>query len=357
MQQDFESPEAPTTSKPLIANESELYGVSLVSSNIRHVCGSQETDSEYIATRTSGSTGGNPKRVLYSKSRFLLGMQTVADVLGLCSDREGCCLVPRGYAYGLSVLVSHGIAAEPLQFYGDDELELIATKTGDLDVYLTPAQATRFLAQLSGLRSASTRLIFAGGKLASRTVETIVDTLGEDVRIVNMYGLAEAGPRVSIRETSVGDFIEGNVGRPIKGVEVAQTDHGTVGVRSAYQMVGMMDDRQCRCVDWIDTGDLGVITADGEVVLEGRSLGHTNYGGRRIAFSDLVQIVRSVPGVLDASVSASVETLVVRVASSPSADRAKLVSQIRSSIYETYSVLRGRIDVDINPKLSEAGKL
>lgn len=102
------------------------------------------------------------------------------------------------------------------------------------------------------------------------------------VNVVEGYGLTETAPVVSVR--SIKNPIFGTVGKPIRGVEVRIVDEdgnvlprckkGVVQVRGGTVMKGYYkrDDLTAKVMhdDWFDTGDIGILTIDGELVLKGR---------------------------------------------------------------------------------------
>lgn len=102
------------------------------------------------------------------------------------------------------------------------------------------------------------------------------------INIVEGYGLTETAPVVSVRP--IRNPIFGTVGSPIRGVEVRIVDEdgnvlprcrkGVVQVRGGTVMKGYYkrDDLTAKVMKdgWFDTGDIGILTVDGELVLRGR---------------------------------------------------------------------------------------
>ncbi|AEE17735.1 AMP-dependent synthetase/ligase [Treponema brennaborense] len=103
------------------------------------------------------------------------------------------------------------------------------------------------------------------------------------VNIVEGYGLTETAPVVSVRPLRKPVF--GTVGSAIRGVEVRIVDaqgnvlpagkKGVVQVRGGTVMKGYYrrDDLTANVMrdgGWFDTGDIGMLTVDGEIVLRGR---------------------------------------------------------------------------------------
>ena len=103
------------------------------------------------------------------------------------------------------------------------------------------------------------------------------------VNLVEGYGLTETAPVVSVRPFRAPVF--GTIGRPLNGVQVRIVDEegivlpkcqkGTVQVKGPTVMKGYYkrDDLTAKVIDkdgWFDTGDIGLITLGGELVLRGR---------------------------------------------------------------------------------------
>ncbi|MEE0133549.1 MAG: AMP-binding protein [Treponema sp.] len=103
------------------------------------------------------------------------------------------------------------------------------------------------------------------------------------VNLVEGYGLTETAPVVSVRPFKAPVF--GTIGRPLKDVQVRIVDEngnvlpkcqkGTVQVKGPTVMKGYYkrDDLTAKVIDkdgWFDTGDIGLMTLGGELVLRGR---------------------------------------------------------------------------------------
>jgi long-chain acyl-CoA synthetase len=126
---------------------------------------------------------------------------------------------------------------------------------------------------------------FTGGVSGGGALPPAVDQFywAVGINIVEGYGLTETAPVVSVRPMKKPVF--GTVGKPIRGVEVKITGEngeilppgtkGTVKVRGGIVMKGYYkkDDLTAKAIDkdgWLDTGDLGMMTINGELVLRGR---------------------------------------------------------------------------------------
>jgi len=122
----------------------------------------------------------------------------------------------------------------------------------------------------------------SGGGAYPPVIDNFFWTIG--VKIVEGYGLTETAPVISVRPMYRPVF--GTVGTPIRGVEVRIVDDfgkiiekpgvkGSIQVRGGIVMKGYYKKPEltAKVIDkdgWFDTGDLGMKTVNGELVLRGR---------------------------------------------------------------------------------------
>lgn len=126
---------------------------------------------------------------------------------------------------------------------------------------------------------------FLGGVSGGGALPPAVDEFfwAVGINIVEGYGLTETAPVISVRPFHAPIF--GTVGKPIAGVEVRIVGEdgsvlppgkkGAVQVRGGIVMKGYYKKPEltAKAIDsqgWFNTGDLGMLTIDGEIVLRGR---------------------------------------------------------------------------------------
>ncbi len=126
---------------------------------------------------------------------------------------------------------------------------------------------------------------FLGGVSGGGALPPAVDEFfwAVGINIVEGYGLTETAPVISVRPFNAPVF--GTVGKPIAGVEVRIVgedgsvlpagEKGVVHVRGGIVMKGYYKKAEltAKAIDsegWFNTGDLGMLTIDGEIVLRGR---------------------------------------------------------------------------------------
>lgn len=270
----------------------------------------QRTDE--LVFESSGTTG-DPKLVRYRKQVIRDCATAIARMLELEAARDYIALINPRFAYGLSVLHSHHLAGTPVRFAKPpttltEWADVRESLRPDSTIYLAPHHSF-LLAQDPHWRfNAPIELVFAGGPLR----QSMVDALGPcfpNATVTNMYGQAELGPRISIGRSAITAFREGDVGRPLPGVDVRADPQGRISVRSPYRMESYVTAAgepvpADASADWWPTGDVGRVGADGTVLITGRAASDINFLGGRIGLDHLRQIVRDVDGVLDVRVSA-----------------------------------------------------
>jgi long-chain acyl-CoA synthetase len=152
-------------------------------------------------------------------------------------------------------------------------------------VLLTPLALVSRSTVLRKLREAalgnSLTLLISGGAGLPQDVDLFFSALG--LSICEGYGLTETSPIVSVRRR--GHVRLGTVGPPLPDVEVRIADEGgqalepsqlgRVTVRGPLVMQGYYGrpEETARVIDadgWFDTGDLGMLTPYGELVITGR---------------------------------------------------------------------------------------
>jgi long-chain acyl-CoA synthetase len=121
------------------------------------------------------------------------------------------------------------------------------------------------------------------------------------VEIHEAYGLTEA-PLVSLNR--LGRNRIGTAGELLPETQVRVADDGELMIRGPQVMAGYLDEDEQPFRDgWLQTGDLGHLTADGRLVIDGRKkdLLKTAYG-KYLQPSKIEAMLRRIPGVSEAMV-------------------------------------------------------
>jgi long-subunit acyl-CoA synthetase (AMP-forming)/alkylation response protein AidB-like acyl-CoA dehydrogenase len=126
---------------------------------------------------------------------------------------------------------------------------------------------------LSAALGGRVRVCVSGG--AALRERTAMAFSSRELPLVQGYGLAEAGPVVALANPRIAR--PGTVGPPLDGVELKlDTRPATLGqllVRTPSRAIGVIDadsDEQHVQHEWLETGDLAAIDADGHVRITGR---------------------------------------------------------------------------------------
>ena len=106
------------------------------------------------------------------------------------------------------------------------------------------------------------RIVGCGGASLQPRLEKIFWAAG--IKIINMYGLTETSPVITINRTEKGKALLGSVGITIEGVEVKIADDGEILCKGPNVMIGYYNDPDLTASvfdrdGWFHTGDIGHI--------------------------------------------------------------------------------------------------
>ncbi len=170
----------------------------------------------------------------------------------------------------------------------------IGLRDGLLKKALRPLVRRRVLGKL-GLRVASQ--LSVGSAVASEALLLNYRKLG--IEIHNAYGLTEA-PLVTLNRPGANHI--GTVGNPLPDIEVRIAEDGEVLVRGPQVTAGYFESNVPSPVEdgWLHTGDLGRLTGEGYLVLQGRKkeLFKTSYG-KYVQPAKVEALLRDIPGIAE----------------------------------------------------------
>lgn len=149
------------------------------------------------------------------------------------------------------------------------------------------------------------KAMYISGSIADPHVLIEAEKLFEYTRILNVYGLTEAGPRVTA-QTVDGDNVIGSVGKPIANVririinelgeEVAPGNIGIVLVHTPSLFTRYLVDcsDEPRVINgWLNTKDLGYIDDRKNLYIVGRSDNMTHIGSHNVYPESIESVIRS----------------------------------------------------------------
>jgi long-chain acyl-CoA synthetase len=117
------------------------------------------------------------------------------------------------------------------------------------------------------------RIVGCGGASLPPRLERIFWAAG--IKIVNMYGLTETSPIITINRTQKGSLKLGSVGKTIQGVQIKIAEDGEILCKGPNLMLGYFKDTELTkaAIDnegWFKTGDIGHIDDNGFLMVTDR---------------------------------------------------------------------------------------
>ena len=278
-----------------------------------------------IVKLTSGSTG-TPRALGFTDAQMLADGRQVCAGMDIRADDVNFGLIPFGHSYGLGNLVVPLIAQGTAVVCGTAALpHVIAEAIAQWRPTVFPAVPAllRALAvsdippaKLESLRT----IISAGAPLDPEVAGTFFDRFAR--RIHSFYGSTETGG-ITYDRTGEAARTGRSVGTPLPGVRLTFGRGQRFDVESAA--VFTLGNRRRNAEGWgvHRTADLGALTSDGELVLQGRAGRFVKIAGRRLNLAEVERAVRQIPGVRDAFVvghSVRADALEAAVATDHSAE-------------------------------------
>lgn len=268
---------------------------------------------------TSGTTG-TPKGVVHSQSSLLAGGWTTATAHALTPDDRGFCILPVYHINGLCVtvmgaLVSGGSLAVVARFsasaFWDQAAAAEVTWFSAVPTIIShllhgeagPNDATR-----AGIRFARS----ASSALAVETQLAFEDRFA--IPIIETMGLTETAAQCLSNPLPPGTRKIGSpglaVGNEVRilmsdGAEAPRDTEGEIAVCGPNVMLEYLRDPEATAAtfasDWLRTGDLGRMDADGYVFVTGRLKELIIKGGENIAPREIDEALYAHPDVIEAA--------------------------------------------------------
>ena len=299
--------------------------------------GATVTNSEFQARRaqlrpddvinmqyTSGTTGF-PKGVMLSHTNLIGNALSMAECMKLTPDDTMCIPVPFFHCFGcvigtLTCMVSGAAMAPVTSFSAADVLRTVEASrcTALLGV------PTMFIAEFeemdrqaydtSSLRTG----VMAGSTCPVEVMRRVIEDMGaKEMTIV--YGQTEASPGITqtrdhdsleLKTTTVGralPHVEVKIVDPVTGEEMPVGQQGELCTRGYHVMKGYykMPEATARAVDkdnWLHTGDLAVMDANGYCSITGRIKDMIIRGGENIYPREIEEFLYLHPKVKDVQV-------------------------------------------------------
>jgi long-chain acyl-CoA synthetase len=265
---------------------------------------------------TSGSSSG-PKAVITPERSLLADGRHVIEAMAIGPDDVSLGVIPLSHSYGLGNLVMplllqgstialrNAFAARLLM--SDLDAARVTTLPGVPFMFDYVQRHEPAPSPISRVRL----LVTAGAPIDANTVRYFKETLGKKVHA--LYGTSETG---SITFDDSDDLEDpGTVGRPVPETEVTLLDSPAAGPGEGRVHVKGTALGQ----DYVETtgpgatvseftgggfltGDLGRMSARGDLLLSGRISPFVNIAGRKVHPEEIERVLRELAGVADASV-------------------------------------------------------
>jgi acyl-coenzyme A synthetase/AMP-(fatty) acid ligase len=254
---------------------------------------------------TSGTTG-RPKAILHShKSRWLANLMLRAS-LPFPPTPQSRILLMTPYSHGASLLAAaffdNGASIYLMDGVQTDRVRKLLA-SGEIDsMFAPPTVLAKLTANLEDFSCRSLRTVFCGtATLSPQLYKNVREMFGPVVRVT--YGKTEIFNPITVLPAAECDAAYSsedntggaNLGWPVSGVEIEIRDEsgvpctagtpGSIFLRAAHMMVGYIDGagiHEVAPTDWHESGDVGMLTNRGELILIGRQNDVIKTGGYKV---------------------------------------------------------------------------
>jgi acyl-CoA synthetase (AMP-forming)/AMP-acid ligase II len=269
----------------------------------------------------SSGTTGLPKGVMLTHYNIACNVKQGLATEQLTSDSVSLCVLPFFHIYGMTILLSTGLALGTtgvvmMRFDVEEMLHLVG-RYGMTNLYLVPPAilAMANVPDPSRFDTSSLRVVVSGAApLPPEVAERAMSIYG--CLVSQGYGLTEASPTTNtnpldrIKLESCGppfaDTFEKIVDMD-SGEELSAGGVGELVVRGPQVMKGYWkrpeETSECLSEDgWLRTGDVGHLDEDGYLYILERKKEFIKYKGYQVAPAELEAVLHEHPAVLDAAV-------------------------------------------------------
>jgi len=269
----------------------------------------------------SSGTTGLPKGVMLTHYNISCAVKQCLATEQLTSDAVGLCVLPFFHIYGMTVLLSVGLALGTtgvvmMRFDVEQMLQLVG-KYGITNLYLAPPAllAMANVPNPSRFDTSCLRVVVsAAAPLPPEVAERLKSIY--DCLVSQGYGLTETSPTANtnpldrIKLESCGPPMADTFEKIVSldtGEELPAGEVGEVAVQGPQVMKGYWkrpkETSECLSEDgWLLTGDIGWLDEDGYLYIVDRKKEMIKYKGYQVAPAELEAVLHEHPSVLDAAV-------------------------------------------------------
>ncbi|PPK64907.1 AMP-dependent synthetase/ligase [Actinokineospora auranticolor] len=214
--------------------------------------------------------------------------------------------------------------------FADVEAELVAYGAAVRAGVDLPAPTGPAVDGLTALLGGRLRHMICGG--ASLDTSTLDFFTGVGLEVIGAYGLTETTSTVTMSAPTANRL--GAVGRPVPGTTVAVAEDGEILVRGPHVSPGYWPDAT-GAPDWVHTGDLGALDADGYLRITGRRKEIiVTSGGKNVAPAPLEDRLRLHPLVSNCMVVGEGRSYVTALISVDPAVAEKWTGDVEAALQE-----------------------
>lgn len=279
-------------------------GSCLLSKDIREKFTINRSEDEAVIIYSSGTTGKS-KGIILSHRAVISNAEAILDYMQL--NRESCLYMARILSHSstfigellVSLISGSEIVVAPTQVPPRYIMSRIS-EYSVTDLCLNPTLLQMVVAECSkkDYDIRTLRTIYCCGSMLDQRLCTESRKAFSGVDVFNVYGLTEAGPRVTAQRP--GCCTSNSVGKPIKGVNieiinedgmpVKSGERGLIHVKTPSIFSGYVSGgEKFRSLykDWLNTGDIGYIDTKGELYVVDRADDVIIQNSRKIYPSDI----------------------------------------------------------------------
>ncbi len=281
---------------------------------------SKENEAAVIIS-TSGTTN-NPKNVMLSHRNIIFNAKLIIDNLQITSNDISLIVLPIRLSCNTSQFITHLLVGATIVFeegpFDPQKICKIINSERVTNFSVVPAMLfllSRFMRNHSN-NMGSVKFITYSGCFSSEAIVRNLSTLLPDVKLIEAYGLTEAGPRISCIYPFEKKDHKGSVGKPMEGVEcriitnrgaeAIPNEIGELQVKGPSVMIGYYNNPSANFEtfdgEWLKTGDICYKDQDGFLYIIGRKKNIINFGGNKVHPESIEKIISEIEGVSDVRV-------------------------------------------------------
>jgi len=293
----------------------------------------EENKDVALMVPTSGTTGLS-KIVMLTDNQLISNMIAYRSLMNFDTPNVVCCSLAMHHIYCICAqMLTHTSLADTFiindrPFFIKDFLKTVETS------YVTISAFVPFMAVLLAefpephkFSLETLKCITLSGAKTPTSAYKLLTAKYPTVKFINMYGMTEAGSRISAAAPCPQQFPVESVGRPIPTVNVRIVNDngnvlpanriGEVQVKSTGVMKGYYKQHaltaQTIIDGWLKTGDLGKLDENGSLFLLGRNKDIINSGGENLYPSEIEDCLLEHPAIREAAVVAKEDRLLQEV--------------------------------------------